>query len=247
MITEEEANNRDIEVGMKRIGLFLGTRIKTEYLCSICNEPYLARPDSIWNKKHPNKGHVECINGHFDYDKYVGTVTNNCEWLEISGKLYSKISVKVKCTKCQKIKYMVGRQLITYGLGCCTKQLYDTIRIKELFNRLYKDHLSGGRKTILTPDDYSKLIMMPCEYPGCRSIPYILKKDDLFSTVKVNGIDRINNKKDYEYDNLGILCFGHNKMKGYLNEQELVELEPKWSDYFHKKRDYLTFGKTVVE
>lgn len=246
-LTQEEANRRDILSNSIRIGNFTTVQTKTEYICKICNKPWLVKPESVWKGE---RGHHKCVRGFVDYTLHIGKIVNNC-LLEKIQRVYSPnnkrkesyIHIVNTCKICGTKKTSMSYNMLFMGVGCCTKQKYDTLNIESLYTVLYKNHKDSlkkdNRTTNISKSDYKYLIMQPCEYPGCRNIPFIHERGDGFTTVKVNGIDRLDSSKNYDiHNNIGILCFGHNSMKTNFSQNELVELEPKWADYFNKKRDY---------
>lgn len=247
-LTQEEADRRDLRCGAIRTGKFTTVQTKTEYICKICNKMWFTTPERVWLGE---RGHHGCVVGKLDYDSYKGKTVNNCtlgETKRVYGpnnkrRKESYIYIENQCIICGKRRVSSAYNILICGVGCCTKQKYDTLDVEILFNTLYKHHIFSAKKdnriTNINKSNYRHLIMQPCEYPGCKSIPLINKREDLLTTIKVNGVDRLDSNYGYDINsNIGVLCFGHNSMKTNFSENELVELEPKWADYFNKKRDY---------
>jgi len=91
-------------------------------------------------------------------------------------------------------------------------------RQKYLIYRIYNNYISRSRKFqrsfVLTIEEFKKLIFSNCYYCNEKHSNYIKDpKSDLI--LEYNGIDRINNNRGYEIDNVVPCCKKCNSMKSY--------------------------------
>lgn len=226
--SEEMATLNDKEVGAIRLEKYKGTNIKTNYKCSICGKDWLVKPANVWHNKQ--KGHQRCVRGYIDPNPYINSIINNCNILSINGIKNGHYYLDVQCVLCHKKKSISSSAILKCGGGCCRKEVYNTIDIEQLFKQFYRNHnancIQKELTTELSIEEYKALILRPCEYPDCDSIPYIKKENGIWS-VKVNGVDRKDNSKSYLKNNVGTLCYHHNLIKSDYESKDLIS----WSKY----------------
>ena len=88
------------------------------------------------------------------------------------------------------------------------------------YNRMYKSYITNSKSKNyefnLSMEDFKKIISNNCDYCDCEPKEKNLDKrtkNTKRSTIKTNGIDRIENDKGYTMENCTPCCFVCNRMK----------------------------------
>jgi len=97
--------------------------------------------------------------------------------------------------------------------------------LNRLFYYYKKDAKRKGRKFELTREQFERLTKLNCFY--CGSLPsssmlYEVIEKKLNGDYIYNGIDRIDNNKDYTIDNVVACCKKCNFMKGKMEINEFI-------------------------
>jgi 5-methylcytosine-specific restriction endonuclease McrA len=119
-------------------------------------------------------------------------------------------SGKYKTCGCNLTKIKKDRDLVLFK-----KQYYQMIKRNEKL---------GFNETDITIEKFIELIKQECYYCGSKDSNSL--KDNLKSKsyrLKFNGLDRINNTKGYEIDNVVPCCKYCNRSKSTLTVQEFIE------------------------
>lgn len=133
MVSDEEANHRDSEFQVQRIGPFLGSTKKTEYLCTYCKSSWFVKPTNIWH--NGQRGHLKCSTKN-NYEDIITRLKNKNISL-ISDYTTLKDKHKLKC-HCGKIFETTLRSILeknSYGCGCKRKHRR-SFKHEEVFNKL---------------------------------------------------------------------------------------------------------------
>lgn len=163
--------------------------------------------------------------------------------LEVSSKVTLSQTTYWTCQCCcGKIKDVLGTSLRNGSSTSCGCIKPSPKAIPEsIFSKHYRSYKYGAkRKTTtyefsLSFEDYKKLVQLPCHY--CGQEPYDIKflynrkskKDkSLDISVKINGIDRLDNNLGYILSNCVSCCKMCNLMKlsdseeSFLNQVKLI-------------------------
>jgi len=147
-----------------------------------------------------------------------------------SGKIYNS---RCKCGEERLISSGSIRRAIRegYNISCNTCEFSDVIILKDKsitsFNSLYSQYKNGAKKRgytfDLTKEYFSEIIKNNCFYCGVE--PYqknktYNKKDNGF--LIYNGVDRVENSKGYECDNVVACCGVCNLMKRNTSKDDFI-------------------------
>ncbi len=108
----------------------------------------------------------------------------------------------------------IGRN--TNSCGCLireskiSKQPWEVEYRKEILLASYRNNINFH----LSLDEFKQLVQENCYY--CDKPPY---RNTVVGFLKRNGIDRVDNNRDYEISNCVTCCFTCNDMKGTLSQE----------------------------
>lgn len=196
--------------------------------CNKCGRDISLRRSSIARKA--NCG-CDPLSGKRTY--YQGDVVNGCTLIrEVNNKRRWGSAVReVYCPICKCYCEKSINSLITtpnIGCGCVKKHefiknlpvrdnLYNTQIKDTLLRKRYRSYREGGRQRnlvfLLTVGEFKLLTNSSCVYCGAEPNPY-------------NGIDRVDNKRGYEFGNCVPCCTLCNKMKqNFLYDIFLTQID----------------------
>lgn len=129
---------------------------------------------------------------------------------------------------CGKIKDVMARALVfnsSTNCGCIAlknRRLEFGIAAKNRLFLKYKQQAKRrGILFSLNLEDFLKITSTKCFY--CNSTPYTFlgkrREDSLYGYYKYNGIDRVDNEKDYSLENSVPCCTICNRMKGTFTQE----------------------------
>lgn len=99
-------------------------------------------------------------------------------------------------------------------------------RYEASFNRVFRSYKKNadrkGLKFELSKDTFKRIAEKNCQY--CGAEPTTVSHHSRFNGAwAFNGIDRIDNKKGYLYDNVQPCCSLCNKIKSDLEETDFLQ------------------------
>lgn len=156
---------------------------------------------------------------------------------------------------CGKTKLVLSSNLkrgITKSCGCLAKENSSKRRLKLVLNedvaailtiiRAYKaGAIKKDRIFDLTYEETKFIILSNCKYCGTepsRNIKLRERKKSSQSTLKFNGIDRIDNKKSYTLDNCVSCCTICNLSKHTLTLQQ-------WNEWLNRISNFRNKNETI--
>ena len=149
---------------------------------------------------------------------------------------------KCRCD-CGTIKVISGATLrngTSKSCGCYKQEKARLAKGEASFNRLYNSYKikakERGYTFCLSRNDFKKLTKQNCYYCGAKPnqknrIP------QYYGDYIYNGVDRINNDKGYELDNVVSCCGMCNRMKNKYSYNEFLEHIQKISSYYKIKQN----------
>lgn len=230
------------------------------------------KPCANYNRKckvvlEPNYPFVKCE----DCRKKERTQDNNRykmkqKQIMESRKIHDGCSQCISCNIVYTMDEFTTRNNREYGFYCSMCRAYDrsnsnlyerrnthTNMIK--YNECKKGALKRNKKFKLTFDEYIEVITKPCRYCGSDEI----RTNDNGDTYNCNGIDRLDNSKDYIPNNSVSCCSMCNYMKYIYTEEnfikyckniydnygceEISEEELRYRKYYLYKRDAIKRSK----
>ena len=108
MYTQEDADQIDRKYGAIPIGQYIKANIKREYQCPICNNIYLAKPNTIRSKKQlqcPNCGKKNSCNNCRQTQYQANQLDIAVGAIPVGEYIGSKIKRAYECVDCKKIYY----------------------------------------------------------------------------------------------------------------------------------------------
>lgn len=237
-VTEEEANQRDLNVGATRIGLYLGSRTKVEYVCKICKKPWLVFPHDVWKGK---EGHLRCaIKKHNDENdnNYINKTINNIFIKSKTEKRnYKNIVYNCICHCGKNFESTIASINMKHTTSCgCIKEenLLNLNRkrwvgVGQLSNNYYlRLKNSAYKRNIEFNIDINYLWNLfekqneTCNLSSLK-ISLIGRDRHLKGKEQTASVDRIDNSKGYIEGNVQWVHKEINRMKGSLNQNEFIE------------------------
>lgn len=170
----------------------------------------------------------------------IGFKANGCEVVGMKKRENGTVMWQIECDRGHS--FYAGDKAVNHlGLMCNKCEKYIKIKNEDrehvILNREYmrnvraRHKLKGGTdKTIISFEEYKKLVKQPCYYCGqkfsrvLKDIEHTRKIQVTDVEVKINGLDRIDSKKGYEIDNVVPCCKRCNTMK----------LDQEQSEFFNK-------------
>lgn len=172
---------------------------------------------------------------------YINTTHNNMKVIDVVEK-NNRAMLKVKC-HCGKdfitrVDFIVGNKIKSCG---CSKSnhLKDRNRkynhkklpnFQAAINILYRRYKKGAQERGLAfeldADVFVKIIKENCKYCGVEPRQEIMSVEST-GILKYNGIDRFDNSKGYEKDNVVACCKRCNFFKGGIDGEDFIELVGK--------------------
>lgn len=117
----------------------------------------------------------------------------------------------------------------TRSCGCLVSEARRNPGTETAFNIIYQGYALGAKKRqghlfLLSREDFRALIFQNCHYcgspPARRALPKGRRIKDGQGTFLYNGIDRLNNSKGYEPDNVVPCCTTCNLAKRAMSVEE---------------------------
>lgn len=139
-----------------------------------------------------------------------------------------------RCLDCNEERYLSEKEMkssVPANCNNCKRSVFKNLTQDEVnaLNTLFKSRIIDrsircGLNCTITLDDYLKTIIEPCYYCGEKP-----SQEDIICGKKFlhNGIDRINNSRGYEKDNIVSCCTRCNMAKGSLTKEEFLNLAEK--------------------
>ena len=159
--------------------------------------------------------HTKTDYKYFKIVEYLG-------WVKKSNKKYPVY--KAICKNCNKIVaipscYFTDNKTIK-SCGCSRK--LDLTKVKQntehpAFKRLYLKYKSRDKYFDLTTTQFFELVTSNCYY--CGNAPNNKVKSKTNLEFEYNGLDRVDPKKSYTFDNVVTCCKTCNFMKGALSQK----------------------------
>ena len=124
---------------------------------------------------------------------------------------------------------LVNKKKTVYSCGCHTKYTAGYIDNREvalaklLYGKLKQRHtqkLGDVEETLITFDDFVNLIKKPCFYCGAKESSFITDRRDGITTLKYNGLDRVDSSLGYRENNVVSACSWCNIAKGEMSVDE---------------------------
>lgn len=168
-----------------------------------------------------------------------------------NGHPYVRWVCKCDCGKEVMIKSIYLRNYLTQSCGCLNIEIRKKLNWQHpktrrlpkgeaAFRRILKNYRQHSkkknRKFLLTNEQAKELFKSNCFY--CGNIPNSISKPawDTGNFV-YNGIDRVDNTKDYTLDNCVPCCIWCNRMKLNKSQREFLFHIEKISNYVNKHRE----------
>lgn len=133
----------------------------------------------------------------------------------------------------------------TMSCGCLKRELDETRYsdpkwyMKNAFNKVFIAYKNGAKRRNytfnLTQDDVKNITQQNCHYCGCE--PKQISKSKNGNYI-YNGIDRVNNSRGYELDNVVPCCAKCNRIKTNMN---LIDLQS------HLEKMLLTIKNSIIK
>lgn len=213
-------------------------RIKVK--CDKCDTVYVKHKYSLLKKKEKY-----CVNCK-DTSKYLNEIGRKYKKLEVVEFLrvseHSKPVYKFKCD-CGNFTEAVLNNVIFGKTGSCgcfkTEYISRTKRkpIEDLVLTVVMDSMTSKKRNkivTLTKEDLKYLVFSPCHYCGNTGSNTFKNKDG--RSIKYNGVDRVDNNRGYEKDNVVPCCkfcniaksvMSYDEFKQWLSEAYLWEYRDK--------------------
>lgn len=138
-----------------------------------------------------------------------------------------KTTWKVQCTYCHRIKKLAATNLnANKGITCyCQRREKAEQNVTSFWKMFVQSYKDGARtreiKWKLTDEEVKHIATQNCHY--CQAIPSPRKAyHRSYCVVDVNGIDRVDNLKGYEIDNVVPCCYTCNRMKTDMNVDDFI-------------------------
>lgn len=189
--------------------------------------------------------------GHISRDE----VPENSRWIPLEDSYISKRERYILCQcLCGTEKYVNKKTLLrgsSLSCGCFRKEWNSESKKGKSFPK-YSDGLGPARQTYrklvrqaeqreysvsLTYDQYIVLALSNCHY--CDTSPSnVAKHTNGINSIKVSGIDRVDNSLGYHENNCVACCYPCNRAKSTMGYNEFISWIGKV--YAHHQRRDLT-------
>jgi len=189
--------------------------------CTLCKDPFRARPSWI----RANKFHNECnclpINSVYGKWKVLSVNPRG------SGRRY-----KSECVDCKKEQGFNRSQLIRGDLGCgnCTRIHLANTSYERSITAKYKEYkksaIARNYSFNISEELFESLIIGKCLYCHLEAIPKENSdpiKNESLKWEGFIGVDRINNDLGYEIDNVASCCKDCNWAKSALGLERFLD------------------------
>lgn len=124
---------------------------------------------------------------------------------------------------------LLDKRKPVYSCGCHTKYTAGYIDNREialaklLYGKLKQRHiqkLGDTEETIITFLDFWEIINKPCVYCGVKESSFITDRRDGTTTLRYNGLDRVDSSLGYRRNNVVSACSWCNIAKGEMSLDE---------------------------
>ncbi len=140
---------------------------------------------------------------------------------------------------------LVDKRKPVYSCGCHTKYTAGHIDNREialaklLYGKIKQRHiqkLCDTENLIISFDDYIAAIKKPCVYCGVRESSFVTDRRDGTTTLKYNGLDRIDSSLGYRKNNVVTACSQCNIAKGEMPTEEFKAHITRIHEYQARKK-----------
>lgn len=152
-LTQEEAEKRSLDIGVRMVGKYRRSDIKTEFECPKCNNPFLTTPHSVWKKDGQRTSSCGCQRGVKNMLSQEEAEQNSLNaGIKMVGKyINSKTKVEFECPRCNTVFKTIPYSAwvgITRSCGCLNS---------ELASKRNRSELAGQKFGNLTVLEYSHI------------------------------------------------------------------------------------------
>lgn len=99
-ITQEEAEQKSLDVGMKMMGKYVNNRTKTEFICPTCKNIFISKPNNIWNQH--TTGCCQCSPTRLRTQQEANANDQEVGAKRIEPYRNSKVPTLYKCSECDQ-------------------------------------------------------------------------------------------------------------------------------------------------
>lgn len=124
---------------------------------------------------------------------------------------------------------LVDKRKPVYSCGCHTKYTAGYIENREvalaklLYGKIKQRHtqkLQDREDLLLSFDEFMEAIKKPCVYCGVKESSFVTDRRDGTTTLKYNGLDRVDSSLGYRENNVVTACSQCNIAKGEMTTEE---------------------------
>lgn len=191
---------------------------------------------------HRSKDHVgEICNGRSVLARGPDLIVEaNRQWKRGKRKDHTVVAVTrrwlVECLSCGRQTILTWQQVRTRSCKRCRAEASrkDDVHVvsTKVFYLLRTGALARGYSCAITLEDVARLMVLPCHYCGIDGGNLDARR---FRSFKYNGIDRVDNKRGYEQDNIVPCCWNCNRAKGSMTYHGFVEWLKRVSSFWRDK------------
>lgn len=113
-ITQQEAEKRSLDIGIKLVGQYIAQHRKTKFKCPVCKSIFLATPKSIWNKHIQSCGNCNYLNIK------VGNKVGKHTIIKVEKLKYKGCYIEAQC-ECGEIWKGLRHNFIRHKGKACNK------------------------------------------------------------------------------------------------------------------------------
>jgi hypothetical protein len=116
-ITQEEAEKRSLDVGVKMVGKYINTRTKTTFECTRCNKIFETTPNHIWSMSTKSCG---CMSGFQSLSQDTAIRKSVEVGVKMVGYYYGdRIKTKFECPFCKSIFDCIPKNIWNKNTKSC--------------------------------------------------------------------------------------------------------------------------------
>lgn len=120
--------------------------------------------------------------------------------------------------------------------NCCRKKAVGVSAFNRLFRQYKRQAEKRGLEWGLSKSEFMSIIKQDCYYTGIKPSNIMRTQG---GSIVYNGIDRIDNKKGYTYDNC-VACNGEvNRMKSNLSYSQFIDI---CNSVYEKNKERTSFS-----